>query len=1066
MAFADAVLGGLVVLLAFLLACFPARNSDVWLHLATGRSIAEGRFTFGADPFSYASEGAYWANHAWLGDLLGYLAFDAVGGAALVVLKSLLLAALAVLLIALGTPRKGERAGLWLPASCAALAILALAPWLQLRSTLLSYVLLALTCWVLEAWNRSSLLRVPWALGPLFAVWVNLDDWFLLGPLAVGLYAVGLALSTGFSSSGAAPGKVAPRLLALGAGLALGLLGCLASPHHVHSFALPSQLALTGGPRAFASSPLGGDLLLSPFSRAYFREDVGLNAAGLAYFLLVLLGAASFAVNRQNANGPRAVLWVSFFALSALRARAVPFFAVVAAPVVALNFAEALLRFCRERPPGDFKARQIVAGRLALLAAALMLLVLAWPGWLQARPHLRRGCGVEADPSLARIALQLGAWRRSGAIPGEARGFNVAPDVAHYLAWYCPEEQGFLDARLGLFSAPTVREYLALRAALLADGLDGEGPRETVRRYRVRHVVLYERGPDGLSAFRRLLASPDWALGSIEGGASVFFLRGPEGTGPKGVVPLSFEKLAFGSNGDKFAPASGPDSRPGPPDWLAPFRKAPAPIPADREETALWLACFDASRSDHQRRLRREWSNAAAAGLVGKPAGAPGAGCPGGALLPALAVALEGRRAKAPGLTFEKGYGEVALPAADRVGLSLWLRYLAGEGEGPPAALFLAVRAGRRAVRANPDDARASLLLGEAYFLLTRATSERSWAAGFPAQTSFRDLRRIQAITVFQTALRAQPDLAQAHARLSQLYRELGYPDLCLVHLRALLKQGRKGAPPAGEEEARQSKAHLEKLGEEVSQLSQQVGLLRERFEANSANLTVADKAATAQRQGLAETALALLLRSNVAAFGARGAVLELKLLLLTGRLPEARDWMSPEQEGLLGEETYRSLQLLIAAANGDYDRADEHLEALGKYVDAAPPTPGVSPVPLRDVMALLVAQTILDANRPQASLPQTVQNRLSARHLTEGTQKLAARLGEGADLLVVRGLLALERGEVAPARRFFEQALTLWKGGVADGTGLDFPSRAVAQRWLHQLNEANAEGPPGEKGP
>src|SRR5437879_12977413 len=67
---ASYLLASLVVVLAFLAASFVARNSDLWFHLATGRLLAHGQFSFGTDPFAYTTlPKVYWANHAWLFDL-------------------------------------------------------------------------------------------------------------------------------------------------------------------------------------------------------------------------------------------------------------------------------------------------------------------------------------------------------------------------------------------------------------------------------------------------------------------------------------------------------------------------------------------------------------------------------------------------------------------------------------------------------------------------------------------------------------------------------------------------------------------------------------------------------------------------------------------------------------------------------------------------------------------------------------------------------------------------------------------------------------------------------------
>src|SRR5262245_26258856 len=94
----------LVLLFAFAAASFAASNSDFWLHLATGREIAQGNYRFGTDPFSYTTEGVYWANHAWLFDLGLYLGYQLVGGKGLVILKALGVALLAWLLLRFRAP--------------------------------------------------------------------------------------------------------------------------------------------------------------------------------------------------------------------------------------------------------------------------------------------------------------------------------------------------------------------------------------------------------------------------------------------------------------------------------------------------------------------------------------------------------------------------------------------------------------------------------------------------------------------------------------------------------------------------------------------------------------------------------------------------------------------------------------------------------------------------------------------------------------------------------------------------------------------------------------------------
>ena len=82
----------LVPVFGFLLAAFPARNSDAWMHLAYGKLLAQGEVGFGPDPFTYTTSNVVWVNHAWLADLLGYGIYALAKGPALILVKAILIA--------------------------------------------------------------------------------------------------------------------------------------------------------------------------------------------------------------------------------------------------------------------------------------------------------------------------------------------------------------------------------------------------------------------------------------------------------------------------------------------------------------------------------------------------------------------------------------------------------------------------------------------------------------------------------------------------------------------------------------------------------------------------------------------------------------------------------------------------------------------------------------------------------------------------------------------------------------------------------------------------------------
>ena len=75
---------------AFLLASFPARNSDLWLHLAAGRGLVQA-------PGLISAMGE--ARPGWLYDVLCYALFSVVGGPGVVVFKALVVVVLSTVLL-------------------------------------------------------------------------------------------------------------------------------------------------------------------------------------------------------------------------------------------------------------------------------------------------------------------------------------------------------------------------------------------------------------------------------------------------------------------------------------------------------------------------------------------------------------------------------------------------------------------------------------------------------------------------------------------------------------------------------------------------------------------------------------------------------------------------------------------------------------------------------------------------------------------------------------------------------------------------------------------------------
>jgi tetratricopeptide (TPR) repeat protein len=550
------------------------------------------------------------------------------------------------------------------------------------------------------------------------------------------------------------------------------------------------------------------------------------------------------------------------------------------------------------------------------------------------------------------------------------------------------------------------------------------GWRKVLGRAAVTHVIAYDPSARWQSAeweplyLRDLFGSPaEWEPLYLRGCVMVFAWRPPGRPGPVAglkVPPLDLRAWAFWPPEEQRAPAEGPGREPEPRNWWEAFyAPLPQPVP-DRDEVLVHLTAFKARRPAFHRQRRRVWQSSLAAGTVGTQALA--GGLPGN-------LAGAGLRCNVLGATVHPGF----------LRKHPWLNRLATEWTNrfheasPPGALLLAVRAARRALRANPDDALAQLRLGEAYLALLRLTRERAAAPGFP---ELQRLRTVQAITALKDAVRLKPDLAEAHADLATIYLEMNALDLALEHREHQLKSTR-AAGPRPEEDAAAFGRRLKALEEDAARLGKEVRAKTNLFETRAFGKDVLDKAQIAESVGLPGAALDILLKSSYRAFGREGAALELQLLLSTGRTREVREWMEPEQAPHLGRANYYWIQALLAAARGDYTQAGQDLRRVAPARVNLPlpyPLPLIllRDIPPRQAIALLAGQLVQEELAKQPLVP-----RMGWKLFRQNVFELAATQRQLASLTVLGGLLALEQGESEEAARLLRRGIELWDDGT-----------------------------------
>jgi hypothetical protein len=345
--------------------------------------------------------------------------------------------------------------------------------------------------------------------------------------------------------------------------------------------------------------------------------------------------------------------------------------------------------------------------------------------------------------------------------------------------------------------------------------------------------------------------------------------------------------------------------------------------------------------------------------------------------------------------------------------------------------LYAAVRAARRAVSAEPADASGHLLLGQCYLRLLTATRERVWAVRLP---ELAQIRQAQASAALNRAVSLNPDLARAHLELGRLYQRVGCLDLALAELRAYRAAAGRAGAEGGEAVP---DAELDALAGVVDrQLAE--------FAPESARARVAARAQAAVRRGLAGEARTILLESDVSAFGGEGAELELDLLLRTGRPEDVRDWSAADLKGVLGTARYHWLRTQALAALGNYADADAELSELAG-------AEGPAPARTAAAFAALAGRALLDEQPGGLGLPAALSRALARFRFWSAVRQVVGGLAVRADSAVLRGLLALEAGEVEQARAAFRAALACLPDAPAGG-GFDFKGRPVARDALGLL--------------
>jgi hypothetical protein len=310
-----------VLLLAFVVSANKITHSSIWSQLQTGRIIAANKAPVTKDLFSYTEEGASWVNVPWLfewGHALAYKAAydltpavpddpaattakaEQIAAGTLVAINAL--ARLLTAVVLLGIRRAGP--GKWWSAFCVTLALGAVFNPIRLLPVLggiagpgavspmtWGLLLLALELLLLHRAFVLGKAGSLYALVPLFALWANVDESFVIGLFVLAAAAVGrVRPEPRAKDEPSAPGVTAALVV-----LAASALACLANP------SLPGVYGAGLAPLLGLFRRTAGDVVTVD-QLSYFGNGLGEAWKLLIayYTVLVAAGFASFLLNRRR----------------------------------------------------------------------------------------------------------------------------------------------------------------------------------------------------------------------------------------------------------------------------------------------------------------------------------------------------------------------------------------------------------------------------------------------------------------------------------------------------------------------------------------------------------------------------------------------------------------------------------------------------------------------------------------------------------------------------------------------------------------------------------------------
>lgn len=447
------------ILLIFAAAARPITDPDFWWHLRTGQYILETRSIPHTDMFSTVKFGSEWVTHEWLSEVLMYWIYHVANYAGLIAFFAAIIATSFWI-----TYRRCElRApNPYVGGLASIIGASATLPTWGVRPQMFSMLFAAVFLWVFDEYAQNKKSRLIWWLVPAMIVWVNMHAGFPVGLVLILLTIIGIALD-GYALEKFSIDQIWQRTRQLIILWLVAVAAVCVNPNGFRMYSYPFETLRSSSMMQYIQE---------------WRPPDFQDPMFLGLIVLILATLCVLALSEKRALPSELLILCATAAATLRSSRNVPFFALVATPILAGHLWTRLARYtAAEHSPLSNKPS---AGANKISIALSILLLVVAP-IIAASLRLRNSTIIQPMVEAREFPMAAAEFINSN---------NITQPIYNeyhwggYLIWKLyPRYRVFIDGRADVYGDQVIEQFFKIH--------DGEGDwRRLLDHYGVHSVVV------------------------------------------------------------------------------------------------------------------------------------------------------------------------------------------------------------------------------------------------------------------------------------------------------------------------------------------------------------------------------------------------------------------------------------------------------------------------------------------------------------------------------------------------------------------------------------------------